>query len=55
MDNSRKRRRLSRDELQAVTRQRLLEATRDLVAEHGIGGASVRDIAEAAVHGNLPW
>lgn len=48
MDTSKKRRRLSRDELQAVTRQRLLEATRDLVAEHGIGGASVRDIAEAA-------
>ena len=48
MDNSRNRRRLSRDELQALTRERLLEATRDLVAERGIGGASVRDIAEAA-------
>jgi AcrR family transcriptional regulator len=42
------RRRLTRDESQALTRERLIDAARDLVATKGLESASVRDIAEAA-------
>jgi AcrR family transcriptional regulator len=41
-------RRLTRDEAQARTREDLLNAARVLIAEKGLSGASVRDIAEAA-------
>jgi AcrR family transcriptional regulator len=40
--------RLSREESQAQTRDRLLDAARNLVVRRGFAGASVRDIAEAA-------
>lgn len=40
--------RLSRDESRQRTRQRLLEAARAEIASHGVAGASVRNIAEAA-------
>jgi AcrR family transcriptional regulator len=43
-----KRSRLSRAESQAATRERLLAAARTEVVKQGFGGASVRDIAEAA-------
>ncbi len=48
MEGPKSRRRLTREESQTLTRERLLVAARDLVAERGVGGASVRDIAEAA-------
>jgi len=40
--------RLSREESQAQTRERLIEAARREVVRQGFGAASVRDIAEAA-------
>jgi AcrR family transcriptional regulator len=40
--------RLSREESQAQTRERLLAAARDEVIRNGFAGASVRDISEAA-------
>lgn len=40
--------RLSREQSQARTRERLLEAGQRLFIERGYGGASIRDIAEAA-------
>ena len=43
-----RRRRLTRDEAQARTRDDLLNAARALIAAKGLSGASVRDIAEAA-------
>ncbi|MGB0696917.1 MAG: TetR/AcrR family transcriptional regulator [Rhodospirillaceae bacterium] len=42
------RKRLSREEARAVTRQRLLESAAQLFARHGYGGAAVDSIAEAA-------
>lgn len=48
MDENAKRSRLSRAESQAATRERLLAAARVEVVRQGFGGASVRDIAEAA-------
>lgn len=41
-------RRLTREESQAQTRERILAAARAVVARQGYAGASVRDIAEAA-------
>jgi AcrR family transcriptional regulator len=43
-----KRKRLSREESQAQTRERLLAAARAEVIRNGFAGASVRDISEAA-------
>lgn len=43
-----RRRRLSRQEARAVTRQRLLDAAADVFSERGFAGASVEDIAERA-------
>lgn len=48
MDENAKCSRLSRAESQAATRERLLAAARVEVVRQGFGGASVRDIAEAA-------
>lgn len=42
-----RRKRLTREESQALTRERLLESAGELVVQHGTG-ASVRDIADAA-------
>lgn len=42
------RKRLTRDESQAQTRERILLAARAVVARNGFAGASVRDIAEEA-------
>lgn len=42
------RKRLTREESQAQTRERILVAARAVVARHGFAGASVRDIAEEA-------
>jgi len=42
------RKRLSRGESQARTRERIIEAARAVVARSGFAGASVRDIAEEA-------
>lgn len=42
------RKRLTREESQAQTRERILTAARAVVARHGFAGASVRDIAEEA-------
>lgn len=41
-------RRMSREESQAQTRERLVEAARSAVVRNGFGAASIRDIAEAA-------
>lgn len=41
-------RRLSREESQHQTRQRLLDAARQEIIRHGVGAASVRNISEAA-------
>lgn len=43
-----RRQRLSREESQARTRQRLLEAARELVSRRGFADTSTRDIAEGA-------
>lgn len=40
--------RSSRAESQARTRERLIEAARQLLVSHGFGGTSIRDIAERA-------
>ena len=42
------RKRLSREQSQAQTRERLLEAARSLLMQRGFGGTSIRDIAEEA-------
>jgi AcrR family transcriptional regulator len=42
------RKRLSRQEAQVQTRERLIEAARQLFVERGFGGTSLRDIAEQA-------
>jgi AcrR family transcriptional regulator len=42
------RKRLTREESQAQTRERLLSAARDLFVRQGFGAASIRDIAEDA-------
>ncbi|MBI1196962.1 MAG: TetR family transcriptional regulator [Phenylobacterium sp.] len=42
------RKRLTREESQAQTRQRIVDAARAVVARSGFAGASVRDIAEEA-------
>lgn len=42
------RKRLTREESQAQTRERIIEAARAVVARAGFAGASVRDIAEEA-------
>ncbi|EHP40938.1 TetR family transcriptional regulator [Cupriavidus basilensis OR16] len=42
------RKRLSREQSQAQTRERLLEAARSLFVQRGFGGTSIRDIAEEA-------
>lgn len=42
------RKRLTREESQAQTRERILDAARAVVARNGFAGASVRDIAEEA-------
>ena len=42
------RKRLSREQSQAQTRERLLEAARGLFVQRGFGGTSIRDIAEEA-------
>jgi AcrR family transcriptional regulator len=42
------RKRLSREESQAQTRERLITAARDLFVRQGFGAASIRDIAEEA-------
>ena len=42
------RKRLSREQSQAQTRERLLEAARRLFVQRGFGGTSIRDIAEEA-------
>ncbi|HTD06372.1 helix-turn-helix domain-containing protein [Undibacterium sp.] len=42
------RKRLNREQSQAQTRERLIEAGRKLFVRHGFGGASIRDIAEEA-------
>jgi AcrR family transcriptional regulator len=47
METAKRRTRLTREESQAVTRERLLESARREIAHSG-AGASVRDIAEAA-------
>ena len=39
---------LTREQTQALTRERLIVAARDAIANQGFAGASVRDIAEAA-------
>ncbi|HWW05348.1 TetR/AcrR family transcriptional regulator [Collimonas sp.] len=40
--------RLNREQSQALTRERLLQAGRKLFVQNGFGGASIREIAEAA-------
>ena len=40
--------RLSREQSQAQTRERLIQAARQLFVQHGYGGSSIRDIAEEA-------
>src|SRR5450830_1121500 len=40
--------RLSREQSQARTRERLIQAARKLFVQHGFGGASIRDVAEEA-------
>ena len=40
--------RLTREESQARTREKIVEAARALVAQRGLGGASIRDVAAAA-------
>jgi len=40
--------RLSREQSQAQTGERLIQAARKLFVQHGFGGASIRDIAEQA-------
>lgn len=42
------RKRLSRQEAQLQTRERLIEAARSLFVQHGFAGTSLRDIAEEA-------
>lgn len=42
------RKRLSRQEAQVQTRERLVDSARDLFIRHGFGGTSLRDIAEEA-------
>src|SRR5689334_19702319 len=52
--------RLTRAESQAQTRERILEAARRLVVRQGFGGASIRDIAaeagfsQGAFYSNFP-
>ena len=42
------RKRLSRQEAQLQTRERLIEAARSLFVQHGFAGTSLRDVAEEA-------
>lgn len=46
--NVQTRKRLSREESQAQTRERLVEAARRLFVQRGFGGTSIRDIADEA-------
>jgi len=48
MSTSPPRKRLSREETQAQTRMRLIEAAQHLFVTNGYGGTSIRDIAERA-------
>ena len=48
MEKQPKRRRLTREEAKAETRQALLDAAAEVFAEHGFHGASIDTVAEAA-------
>src|SRR5437870_1986373 len=48
MNQQIKKTRLNREQSQAQTRERLLQAGRKLFVQNGFGGASIREIAEEA-------